>query len=454
MTRGPAIDRSLNLRLLAFAGLAIASALIVAWLVLGLLFERHSERQLQAELERHGIAVIAALSIDAQGKPLLARRPADPRFDRPASGLYWRVRAPGGEIRSRSLWDGTLPAPPTLPTSGWTAFDARGSFEDRVLVVARTVQPGAAAPRALVEIAADRRPVAAARAAFGREAGVFLALLWAALALAAWVQVRLGLRPLARVERELAAMETSRDSRMAEDAHPVEVRPLTRAINRFADRRADDVAQARSRARDLAHALKTPITALRLQIDRLDPAARAEMAHSLALLSGAVEGELARTGASAVDRREQDATLAHAVVERLYAVVARTPDGEPLTFHNDLPADLAIPLSPEAAIEALGALIENAARHAQRRVKALGGTDEKDVWITICDDGPGIPANLRDQALSRGGRLDEQATRHGLGLSIARQFAEASGGRLELDDAALGGLCARLVWPMDVQPSA
>ena len=83
------LDRSLNLRLLSFAGGAIATALVLAWAVLGMLFERHAERQLQVELERHGIAVIAALSLDAANQPRLGQKLSDPRFERPASGLYW-----------------------------------------------------------------------------------------------------------------------------------------------------------------------------------------------------------------------------------------------------------------------------------------------------------------------------------------------------------------------------
>ena len=94
----PARAGSLSLRLLAFAGAAIAVALALAWAVLGTLFERHAERQLQAELERHGIALIAALSLDPQGMPQLERRPPDPRFERPGSGLYWLLTGPGGYL--------------------------------------------------------------------------------------------------------------------------------------------------------------------------------------------------------------------------------------------------------------------------------------------------------------------------------------------------------------------
>lgn len=437
------LNRSLNLRLLLFAGAAIAIALMAAWAVLGLLFERHSERQLQAELERHGIALIAALDLDANKRPVITRQPSDPRFLRPASGLYWRVVAPGGELRSRSLWDGALAPSGSAELRAWSAFNARGPFEDRVLVVARRVRLGAEGPELLVEVAADRKPVTQARAAFGRETAIFLAALWLALALAAWVQVRMGLRPLDRVRGELDGMSRAADARLAVADHPVEIRPLTEAINAVADRRAQDIGRARQRARDLAHALKTPITALRLQIETLPSDKAKEMMHGLSLISGAVESELARTGASS----EGETVDARAIIARLFAVIARTPDGVRVALHNCVPTGFEVPMGAEAALEAFGAVAENAARHAVSEVEALSGCGPHAFWIEICDDGPGIPDDLHAAMLERGTRLDETGRNHGLGLSIARDIVTASGGDLSLAAGRKGGLQVRFEWP-------
>lgn len=438
----PGLNRSLSLRLLLFAGAMIGLALSVAWLALGLLFERHAERQLQAELERHGIALIAALQVAPDGQPALTRHLTDPRFNRPGSGLYWRASTPAGELRSRSLWDGAVPPPEQAAATGWTAFDTKGPFEDRVLVIARSVRLERMGPAMLVEVAADRQPIAAARAAFGMESGLFLLLLWCMLAAAAWVQVRLGLRPLGAVGKELQTISGDLGSRLSETNHPAEIRPLTRAINDFADQRAADVAKARERARDLAHALKTPITALRMQIEQLGAKDRHEMSHSLSLLAGAVESELARSGEAATGH----GAMAAKVVDRLLAVVSRTPDGARLRLCNRLPPGLVIPMGEEVALESLGALIDNAARHARAAVEITGAHDDGECWIAICDDGEGIPEALRPKALNRGTRLDERGMRHGLGLSIAQAFVEASGGQLSLHTAPLGGLCVRIVW--------
>lgn len=439
------LTRSLNLRLLLFAGAAIGLALIAAWAVLGLLFERHSERQLQAELERHGVALIAALELDAQGRPVLARQPSDPRFRQPASGLYWRIAAPGGELRSRSLWDGALPSVAETSTSGWAAANGKGPFEDRVLVIARQVQPGPDDPRVRVDVAANRQPVTKARAAFNRESALFLGILWLALALAAWVQVRMGLKPLDRVRADLAAMSRSVDARLDVDSHPAEIRPLSEAINTVAERRAADIVRARHRARDLAHALKTPITALRLQIDALPPDTARNLMHGLSLVTSAVESELARTGASS----EGASADSGAAVDRIFAVVARTPDGARLSLHNRAPPGFMVPMTTEAALETLGAIIENAAHHARSALEVTAGEQAGSRWLEIHDDGPGIPAHLQAQALERGVRLDERGAGQGLGLAIVREIVEASGGSLRLATSPQGGLCVRMEWPQD-----
>lgn len=437
------LNRSLNVRLLLFAATSIAVALAVAWGVFGLLFERHSERQLQAELEHHGIALIAAMRLDADQRPIVASQPNDPRFRRPASGLYWRVAAPGGELRSRSLWDGTLPAPPAPASSGWTVFNAAGAFEDRVVIVSRAVQRRPDSPRLLVQVAADRQPVAQARIAFGKETALFLTVLWLALAAAAWIQVRMGLRPLDRIRKQLEGMTRTIDARLAVADHPVEIRPLTDAINSVADRRSKDIVRARHRAQDLAHALKTPLTALRLQIEALPANRGHDMMKSLSLVSAAVENELARTGASS----EGASVDAAAAIDRIMAVFARTPDGARVALHNRVPPGFAIPMGMEAALEALGAIMENATRHARTSVEVLCVSETERKLLLVRDDGPGIPQHRQPAALERGARLDERKTGQGLGLAIAREIVEASGGALSLANEPAGGLSVALAWP-------
>ena len=437
--------RSLSLRLMTYAAGAIGLALIIAWLALGLLFERHVERQLEGELRRHGAALIGGLTLDPQGRPLLAAPPLDPRFDRPASGLYWRLTGPGGAVRSRSLWDGHLTAP-LAPAGAWTALTVLGPFEARVVRIARAVRPDAGGPAVVVGVAADHAAVTAARTAFAGDLAIFLAVLWAALTLAAWLQVRLGLRPLAEVSARLATLQVDPDARFDAGRHPAEVAPLVEAINGLADARAGDMIRARQRARDLAHALKTPLTALRAQAAGVAGAAGRDLAASLSLLATAIDSELARSQVT-VSLGARQSVAARRVIERLISVLARTERGADLAFEVSLVDGLTLPMDEEAALEAFGALLDNAVRYARASILVTGEAGPGGVTITISDDGPGIPADWRDQALRRGARLDESSPTHGLGLAIARDFIEASGGHLTLAGADSAGLAVIASWP-------
>jgi signal transduction histidine kinase len=88
--------------------------------------------------------------------------------------------------------------------------------------------------------------------------------------------------------------------------------------------------------------------------------------------------------------------------------------------------------------EALGNLLENAARHARSRVCVLARNSGDGVLVKIVDDGPGIPAERVAEALTRGKRLDTLGSGTGLGLAIVSDIAEAWGARLEIAQAAPG----------------
>jgi signal transduction histidine kinase len=88
--------------------------------------------------------------------------------------------------------------------------------------------------------------------------------------------------------------------------------------------------------------------------------------------------------------------------------------------------------------EALGDLIENAARHARRALSITGRAEASAVLVTVADDGAGIPGDRRAEALSRGGRLDAQGPGAGLGLAIVTDIVEAWGGTLSLADGNPG----------------
>lgn len=437
---------SLRLRLLLGAAAAIFAAMLVAWLVMYLLFGRH----LAGELTYSANQLVGLLKLSPAGLPQVDDPLSDSRFDLPGSGLYWQVSNRVGTARSRSLWDEDLPAAAGADATRWRSRAARGPFGQNVLLVERWVRIHEGAPPVLVQLAQDISGMAGIRNTFALELAVFLGLLWLTLVAAAWLQVRLGLQPLTRLRGELAAMRRDPAARLG-DHHPREIAPLTWAINELAQAREKDLQRARRRAADLAHSLKTPLAALRAQSRRIRERGAADamdgLDHAIAAAAAAVETELARSRAAAIrGNAKPAASLPQALAERIVGVVERTDLGARLVFEVDIPERLRMSIDADDLTELLGALVENAARFARRRVRIAGGRDGQGTFLVVEDDGPGLDVDA-ETALMRGGRLDESGPgHHGLGLAIARDLVEATGGEIGLDTGGLGGLRVSMRW--------
>lgn len=438
------MQRSLRARLLMGGALAIFAALFIAWLAMGYLFERHAQRQIEEDLEVRARGVIGALFTGADGAMAIDPLPSDPRFAAPASGLYWQVSGEGVLLRSRSLWDETLQLPAHPGSAEWTRAEIDGPFSQRLLTIQREIrlQPNSA-PLTIV-LGADHASLVEARDAFSRELGMFLLLLWAVLAIAAWVQVELGLRPLEDVRAALGNLRSQASARLSERDYPAEAAPLANAINDLAQARQQDLELAQRRAGDLAHSLKTPLAALAAQSRRAREAGASDAADGLdraiAAATHAVERELARARAAA---SRGDSAETHKAITRLIQVIERTDSGARIAFENA--ASGAVPVSEDVLLEVAGPLLENAARFARTRVVINGAAN----LFSIEDDGPGLSEEQAAAALERGKRLDESGGGHGLGLAIVRELALASGADFTLGRSELGGLRATLRWPRE-----
>lgn len=444
-------EHSLRRRLLFGAVVAILAALVLAWLFMTLLFERHLEDRVQAEMTRDGLRLVAGLSLAADARPVVLRPPDDSRLEQPAGGYYWEVSAARGAVRSRSLWDADLPSDAAVAASAWHRSHVAGPYGSRLVMVSRRIELTGGGD-VLVQLAQNVAPVSAARDEFGRELALFLGALWLALSAAAWLQVRLGLQPLRRLPAVLAGLRERPTARLPSSGVR-EVRPLVDSINALADARARDLDVARRRAADLAHSLKTPLAAMTAQSRHAREAGATAAADGLdraiAAMRQTVDRELARARIAAVHASAGagDGALLLETVERLVLVLEHTDKGGTIAFELDLPESLRVPLQVADLSELLGALLENAVCYARRRVAIRARLDSAGSVMNIEDDGPGIDDAAAQRVLLRGGRLDQHDSGSGLGLAIARELVAASGGCIRLTRSTLGGLCVTLIWP-------
>lgn len=98
--------------------------------------------------------------------------------------------------------------------------------------------------------------------------------------------------------------------------------------------------------------------------------------------------------------------------------------------------------------EIVGNLLENAVNWAVSSVVLEASIKNSELLISVTDDGPGMSPESRQQALSRGGRLDQSKPGSGLGLSIVSELVALHEGTLQLGDRTGGGLCAQVSLPL------
>jgi signal transduction histidine kinase len=438
---------SLRLRLAAGGIIALLVALIVAGLGLTLLFERHVSRTIADDLDVQLKQLIAAVDIDQEQNIVVTRPPADPRFADPLSGLYWQVADDRGQLlRSRSLWDTTLPLPADELAPGQVHHhETVGPANSHVLLAERsiflTIDERHVPVR--VAVAADLKRVSVAAIDFAKDLGMALTILGLVLATATLIQVRLGLRPLNALRGGISDIRAGHRQRLPEVV-PSEVRPLVEEVNALLDAQEQEIERSRGRAADLAHGLKTPLAALAADAARLRERGEQKIAKDIEAVGEAmtrhVDRELARVRArGAVRYRPAHSTKVAPLVRSLIATLSRTPAGMRVTFEPDIAEDVQVPLDRTDLAEVLGNLLENAARHASKRVRITAEGGSKASIVTE-DDGAGIMPAQWPRVLERGLRLDVRGEGAGLGLSIVQDVLKAYDWELHLDKSDLGGL--------------
>ena len=448
--------RSLRLRLWLGAIVSISIALTVAAFGLITLFEHHVERRIDAELRLQLNQLAAALVVAADGSVSLSSEPADPRFSQPLSGLYWQIDSATtpGLLRSRSLWDTQLqlPADPLAP-GGVHAHLLAGPNQQPVLVRERQVRLQTASEQPLLRLAValHRSELTAARADFAADMQPYLALIVIVLLLATLAQIHTGLAPLEAVRRGVGAIRSGQAPRLA-DHYPLEVMPLVSEVNALLAARAEAIERARVWTADLAHGLKTPLTALAADAQRLREQGHPALADDLEQLATAmrrrVDRELIRARVRSGTARHEARVEVGSAIARLLRVLQRTPEGERLHWQVEMPLEVQVALMPDDLLDLLGNLLENAAKWARARVTVMVTTDADWVEIAVSDDGAGVAAAQLPRLGERGLRLDQQKEGSGLGLAIVRDIVDAYGGAVTFDTADAGGLLARVRLPI------
>ncbi|MGH8177377.1 MAG: ATP-binding protein [Steroidobacter sp.] len=272
-----------------------------------------------------------------------------------------------------------------------------------------------------------------------------------------WFGIRMALRRLEGVARAAAAQDEHNFRELPLEHVPCEIHSLVVAVNKLLARLSDAFCSQRRFVQDAAHELRTPITAMTLQLENLkarvtDPTTAEQVAQ--------LEAGLARTKRLVeqllrLARQEAPHPTAAAVAVQLDDLL-REAVTDLLPIADRRRIDLGFAASVAASVrgnrDELRSLVHNLLDNALRYTPEGGivdvalHSDDGRVTVEIIDNGPGIPLELLPRVFDRFFRIEGSGSEgSGLGLAIAKNAAERNDVQLDLRNRGDGsGLIARM----------
>lgn len=410
-------------RRLAAVTLGTTVLIVVSFLApLGLLVRRQAEDRALSRAESDARSVATAIAVAASFA-------ADPMDSAAITAVLGAFGSPEGI--AVFLPDGTVTGvgdpddPDVAVAKQGSAFTARTATGAAVLVPVLTGD----------EVLVVRADVPRSRLRQGvAEAWTFLGLLGALLILVAIAAAdRLGrsiVAPVSSLRRATADLASGDLTARVTPGGPREIAQVGRAFNDLAERLRGLLQEERETAADISHSLRTPVTALRLQVEGLsDRATRDALLDDVSALEVAI-GDVIREARHRGEDRPDACDLAAVVRDRaaFWEVLARE-QGRPFTVA--VPATTPAKVSARDVATVIDTLLENVFAHTAPPA-GIRITVTANRVLSVEDGGAGFPASAIDRGTS-GGRST------GLGLDIVRRIAERSGGSLAVERSGLGG---------------
>jgi two-component system osmolarity sensor histidine kinase EnvZ len=418
----------------------VAPVILLQTIMTGLIFERHFENvtRLLARSFARDVSLLVQLYEESDRSPA-----ARERIERLANGtLRLSLTVEGGSL------------PPPLREPFFSRADTRLSRElaqetGKPFWIDIRGQPESVDVR--IQVAPDVvfRFTPRGERALATSTGLLLLLMVASsilLLAIAIVFLRNQIRPITDLARAAQSFGTGRDVGVFRPRGAREVKAAGEAFLGMRDRIARQVEQRTAMLAGVSHDLRTILTRFKLELAFLGDGPRVqplkedvdEMQRMLEAYMAFVKGDAGEAAA--------EADLA-GLVNAAARACGRT--GGSVTV--DAPEGQVVRVKPNAFGRLLANLIGNAVRYA-KGVAVTARVADNMLTLTVDDDGPGIPPDLREEAfkpfvrLDNARNLDETGT--GLGLAIARDIARAHGGEITLADSPKGGLRAVVQMPV------
>ena len=269
---------------------------------------------------------------------------------------------------------------------------------------------------------------------------------------AAWLAITRGLGPLRQLSASIAGRGSDDLSPVAVDPRFDELRPLVAALDSLLLQLRNKVSREHAFVQDAAHELRTPLAVISAQAHVMGMAASHEerrvaerqMDHALAR-AGHLVHQLLDLARLDNETASQAGMIDIAALVR-QELAPRVPEAQArqLDLSLEAPDVLRMEVEPQTLLSVLHNLVDNALRYvpAGGRVVVELHRDERQVSLSVSDNGPGIPADHACLVFERFHRvLQTSASGSGLGLAITRKAATRMGGSMTLSRGLDGHGC-------------
>jgi signal transduction histidine kinase len=442
------VHRSLTKRIIALSIFWIILALLATALLLGQFYRDHIEEHYDAHVFTHVEELVAAVRTDEAGQVGLHREPTDPRFHRPNSGWYWEVLIEDQPVvKSSSLADEQLDLSGVVPDENHgiqTVYGPGGQkLRAHVVHVSYAQEPGSLT---FVATAPELRISEDVRDYVFHVLTSFL-VLGIGLSVAVVMQVRLALKPLRAIRREISDIKAGTTARLSTN-FPADVQPLVDELNFLLDHNEMLLKLARNQLGDLAHAVKNPLTVIRNEARTMENKQGQLILEQTHIMAGNIDHYLSRARIYGKKDAIGYRTSVRSVVDDIAYAVGHIYKDRDIDIKLLCVEDRWFRGESQDLEEMAGNLLDNACKWAKSTVHVNCESNEDRMRLVIEDDGPGIDEEHHEDVMRRGRKLDQNQPGHGQGLGIVRDIARLYGGWLHLDRSeTLGGLKATLDLP-------
>jgi len=452
---------SLSLRLLLSSAFVSLVLLASAAILLGGLFQAALERNFDQRLRAVMDGLLANVDLDDKGSPELTTQLADTRFSLPLSGWYWEVEPPPGkgltDLASDSLLEQRLKPDASLlkkrDKDGIAAFNLDDSNGTKLRAIQQSFKLPGSNDEFSFLVAGNFDELKDEISAFRQTLFGVLVLLGLGLLAAVFVQVRFGMRPLRVLQERLTLIREGKAEKL-EGQFPTEIQPVADELNLLILSNSEIIDRARTQVGNLAHALKTPLSVLTNEANAHKGQLAAKVTEQAQVMRDQVSLYLDRARRAARAQGLGAVTEVQPVLDGLARTLQRIFRDKGVEIAVDCAPGLKFRGERQDLEEMAGNLLDNACKWSTKRinvsalpVKEASADGRAWMMLTVDDDGPGLPAEKRAEAVKRGRRLDETKPGSGLGLSIVTETAQMYSGTLSLGDSPAKGLRIQIKLP-------